>query len=218
MPVVTGLEVHQRDKARIRLFLDDEYALDLPLMAAARLNQGQTLTDSEVAALCGAESLQRAFDQALRFLSYRPRSSAEVRRHLVKKKVPDSLIAIVIERLQRRDYVDDMEFARFWIANRERFKPMGSRALRFELRQKGIEDEIVDALLAEVDEEAAAIRAAQARLPRYRGSARLEFRQKLNALLRRRGFEADVIRAAILRLQAELEEQEPGYFQGDDAD
>lgn len=217
MPVVTGLEAHQQDKERVMLFLDDEYALDLPLMEAGRLSRGQALTDSEVAELADAESLQRAYDQALRYLSYRPRSTEEVRRHLAKKQVADSLIAGVIERLRKRDYLDDMAFARFWISNRDRFKPMGSRALRFELRQKGIDDEIVDALLAEVDEEATAFQAAQSRLWRYRGGTRQAFRQKLSAMLRRRGFGEYVIRDVMPRLQAELDARDPGYFQDEDA-
>ena len=218
MPVVTGLEAHQRNKERIKLFLDDEYALDLPLMAAARLSRGQTLTDSEVAELASAESAQRAFDQAVRFLSYRPRSIEEVRRHLAKKKAPDSLIAIVIERLQRNEYVDDLAFARFWISNRARFKPMGSRALRFELRQKGIDDELVDDLLAELDEEESAYRAAQARMTRYRGNTRQVFAQKLSAMLRRRGFGEYAISHAIPRLQAEIEAHDPAYFPDEIAD
>ena len=217
MPVVTGLEVHQRNKERVKLFLDDEYILDLPLMEAARLSRGQTLTDSQVAALSSAVSLQRAYDQAVRFLSYRPRSAEEVRRHLAKKGLASSLIADVLEQLRRGDYVDDLEFARFWVSNRDRFKPMGSRALRYELRQKGVDDEIIDSLLAEVDEAETAYRAAQARLWRYRGNTRKAFEQKLGAMLRRRGFGEYAIRDVIPRLQAELEEQEPDYFHEDPA-
>ena len=217
MPVVTGLEVHQRDKERVRLFLDDKYVLDLPLMEAARLSKGQSLTDSEVEQLADARRFQRAYDLALRYLSYRPRSIEEVRRHLKKKQLTDSQIAEVLERLRQRGYVDDREFARFWISNRERFKPMGLRALRYELRRKGINDEIVDALLADVDEEASAIRAAQSRLSRYRGRTLQAFRQELSAMLRRRGFGEYAIRDVVLRLQLELEERDPGYFQ-DDAD
>ncbi len=217
MPVITGLEAHQRDKESVRLTLDDEYTLDLPLIEAARLSRGQTLTNSEVDQLADAGRLQNAYDLALRFLSYRPRSAEEVRRHLVKKKVADSQIAEALERLRQRGYVDDLEFARFWIANRSRFKPMGSRALKYELRQKGVDGDIIDALVAEVDEEASAFRAAQSRISRYRGSARLAFRHKLSVMLRRRGFGEYAIRDVVLRLQLELEERDPGYFQ-DDAD
>ncbi len=213
MPVVTGLEVHQRDKESVRLFLDDEYVLDLPLMEAARLSRGQTLTDADVNRLSDALCHQRAFDTAVHYLSYRPRSTQEVRRHLVKKKVPDSLVADVLERLRQRGYVDDMEFARYWISNRDRFKPMGERALKYELRQKGIGDEIVDALVAEVDEEDSAYRAAQSRMSRYRGYTRQLFRHKLSAMLRRRGFGEYAIRDVVQRLQDELDERDPGYFQ-----
>ena len=218
MPVVTGLEVFQRDKERVRLFLDEEYVMDLPAIEAARLSHGQSLTESEVAELSDAECCQRAFDQAIRFLSFRPRSVEEVRRHLVKKKVPESVLAVAIERLQQRDYLDDLEFARFWISNRDRFKPMGSRALRFELRQKGVDGEIVDDLLAEFDEAGTAYRAAQARMSRYRGNTRHVFRQKMSAMLRRRGFGEYAIKDAVLSMQAELEACDPDYFHGDDAD
>lgn len=218
MPVVTALEVHRRDKERVKLYLDDEYALDLPLMQAARLRRGQNLSPAEVSELSDAGALQTAFDRAVRFLAYRPRSIGEVRRHLVKKEVPDSHIAAVIERLLQRGYVDDMEFARYWLANRDRFKPMGSRALRYELRQKGVDDDIINSLLAEVDEEASAYRAAQARMSRYRGCTRQAFRQKLGALLRRRGFSESAISDVALRLQEELESSDPAYFLRSDDD
>lgn len=218
MPIVTGMEALQRDKERVRLVLDDERALELPLMAAARLRRGQALSECDIAELAEAASFQRAFDQALRYLSYRPRSTEEVRRHLVKKRVPESLIAMVTERLRQRGYVDDREFARFWIDSRVRFKPMGYRALRFELRQKGVDDAIIEALLAEVFDEDNALRAAQSRLSRYRGKTRREFRQKLSALLRRRGFAESAISDVVQRLRAELEENDPDYFQPDDAE
>ena len=163
-------------------------------------------------------ALQAAFDRAVRFLANRPRSVEEVRRHLVKKEVPDSHIAAVIERLLQRGYVDDLEFARYWVANRDRFKPMGSRALRYELRQKGVDDEIINSLLAEVDEEESAYRAAMARMSRYRGFTRQVFRQKLGALLRRRGFSESTISDVALRLQAQLESSDPGYFLSNDDD
>lgn len=218
MPFITGLEIHQRNRERVRLYLDDEFAADLPLLEAGRLRTGQCLTESEVEALVGAEAVQSGFDHAVRYLSYRPRSIEEVRRHLVKKNVPDSCITVVVERLQQQGYADDVEFARYWISNRERFKPMGPRALRYELRQKGVDDEIVESLLADLDVSESAYRAAKARLSRYRGWTRQAFRQKLSGMLRRRGFSGDTINDVVLRLQAKLDESEPVYFHQDDMD
>ena len=218
MPVITALEVHQRDKERVKLILDDEIALVLPLLEAAKLQRGQCLTDADVRALSEAGIIQNAFDRAVRYLSYRPRSVEEVRRYLVEKDVPEALVPIVIERLRERAYVDDRAFASFWLTNRERFKPLASRALRYELRQKGIADDIIEVTLADFDENDSAYRAAHARLRRYQGYTRQNFRQKLSALLRRRGFRFDTINDVAQRLQRELDETENDYFRDDDVD
>jgi SOS response regulatory protein OraA/RecX len=64
------------------------------------------------------------------------------------------LIDRVLDKLRERSYVDDLAFARFWIGNREQFKPMGERMLRSELRGKRVADYIIQQALDE--QEAAA--------------------------------------------------------------
>ncbi len=215
MPIITALEVHHRNNDRVKLFLDDNFVMDLPSLQAATLHQGQCLTRAEVDALAEAKAIQSAYDRALRFLSYRPRSAEEVRRNLEKNAIAEAVIPAVMERLNERAYLDDLAFARFWLENRDRFKPMGPRALRYELRQKGIDGAIIDSVLSEVDAEDAAYRAAQSRITRYRGSTRQVFRRKLSDMLRRRGFDSETIYAVVLRLQQELEESEDGYYDRD---
>jgi len=215
MPVITAMERHRRKKERVRLFLDDDFAFELPLMEAARLQPGQHLSADEVAGLLEMGALQNVLDRALRFLAYRPRSMAELRRYLVAKEVAAPLLELALERLQAQGYLDDAAFARFWIADRERFKPLSPRGLRYELRQKGVDDALIEAALAEVDAAASAYRAAAKRLPRYRGASPEEFRQKLGGLLQRRGFDRVTINEALLRLRQELEESEPGYFRAE---
>lgn len=212
MPVITALEVSQRNANRVKLYLDDKFAMDLPLLEAARLQRGQCLTQAEVDALADDKLIQTAYDRAVHFLSYRPRSSEEVRRYLTKKTMAESTVAVVFDRLQAREYLDDLAFARFWIENRNRFKPMAPRALRYELRQKGIGDEIINSLLSEVDAGDAAYRAAKGRVHRYKGDSRQVFRRKLSGLLRRRGFDMETVNEVLLRLQLELEESECGFF------
>lgn len=217
MPVITALEVHRRKTEYVKLFLDDEFAMDLPLLKAAQLRRGQILTEAEVNALAEAGAFQRAFDRAVRFLSFRPRSTEEVRRYLAGSDVEKSVVSAVIERLRERAYLDDLAFAAFWLDNRIRFKPMAPRALRYELWQKGVADGIIDAVLSDLDADEAAYRAAKGRIQRYRGNTRPVFRRKLSVMLGRRGFDGDTINDVILRLQHELSESEESFF-GSDAD
>ncbi len=218
MPVITALDINQRDKERVKLYLDDEFVMSLPHLVAAKLSLGQRLSQLEIEALADTGAEQRAFDRAVRFLSYRPRSAEEVRRNLAKHKVADSLIVPVLERLERLGYLDDLGFARFWLENRNRFKPMGPRALRYELRTKGIADEIIESVLVDNEEDEAAYRAAAGRANRIKRTTRQAFRQRLNGLLRRRGFESETIRDVVLRLEREYEETDSDYFLDDAAE
>ena len=99
--------------------------------------------------------------------------------------------------------------------SRVRFKPMAARALRHELWQKGIADDVIAAALSDLDELDAAQRAATARLPRYRGKPRRVFRRKMTEMLSRRGFDYSTITEVLTRLARELEETDAGYFAAD---
>ena len=71
---------------------------------------------------------------------------------LRKKGHSPEQIEAAIARLRRMGYVDDRDFARFWVSNRMTFSPRGPRLLRSELFQKGVPREIIDEVLAEHEE------------------------------------------------------------------
>lgn len=215
MPTVTALEVRHGKKERVRLFLDHEFALELPMIQAARLHRGQHLSDAEVQGLRDECAVANASDKAIGLLSRRQRSCEEIRRHLVKAGFADAVISVVIERLRDQQFVDDHAFARFWIENRDAFKPMSARAIAHELYQKGVDRDVFEPLLENLDVEDSAYRASQKQMWRYQGKARLEFRSKLNAMLRRRGFDFDTISLVVARLERELDEAQPDFFAGD---
>ena len=219
MPVITALEIQKRDKERVNIYLDDEFAFGLTLMEAAKLRKGQTLTAEEITILTHEDAINQAVNRAIDFLSYRPRSSEEVRQNLVKKDIPETVVSIAMERLQDLGYLDDLAFARFWIENRDTFKPRAPRALRFELRQKGIGDDILEPLFEEIlDVQDSAYRVAMKQIRQYKGKTRQEFKHKLSGKLQRRGFDYGIIKDVIQRLFEELDETEPDYFTVDEED
>jgi len=210
--VITALEVQKRNKERVNVFIDGEYAFGLSLMEAARLKKGQVLSAGEIARLKGEDAVVQAVESAAHFLSYRPRSLQEVRRNLKEKELPPEVTEAAVERLTALGYLDDEAFARYWVQNRAEFKPLSHRALRQELRQKGIADSIINEVLAGQDEQGLAYEAAQGQLRRLRQKTLREFKTKMSAFLQRRGFSYSTTQDVVVRIIQEMEAGDPNYF------
>lgn len=201
---ITTLKIQKKNPERVNVYLDGRYAFSLAAIEAARLRRGQVLSDEDVEGLKERDSFEKAHDRALRFLSYRPRSEAEVRRYLQGKAVSPAIEEEVIERLTRAKLLDDLAFARYWVENRESFKPRGLRMLRYELYQKGLSEDIIAQALTDLDEEESAYQVALQRGRRLAHLDQVSFRKKLGAYLLRRGFPHEVVNLAVERIWQEL--------------
>ena len=147
---------------------------------------------------------QQALDAALRFLGPRPRSIREVRQRLRRRGLAAEDIEGVVARLQDLGYLDDAAFADFWIENRESFRPRGKRLLEQELRQRGIDTGALEERLADLDEEASAMRAARKKAQGLARSGYPTFAAKISGFLKRRGFSYEVVTAVTRRLWMEV--------------
>ncbi len=103
------------------------------------------------------EDPKEVLDAAARFLEARPRSIAEVRRRLTSVGYRAALVDDAVTRMAELGYLDDEAFARSWVASRDRARPRGTHALRRELQLKGVEREVVDAVLDEREEATEAV-------------------------------------------------------------
>ena len=133
--------------------------------------------------------MQKLLDKTYRFLSYRPRSEREIRNYLKKKNASDEIVQKIVKKLKKLRLIDDLVFCRWWIEQRITFRPRGKIALQVELRQKGIDSEMAKEVIeAMVDEIKLAKKVIQGKKAN---------RQKLSALLARRGFSWEIIRQVL---------------------
>jgi regulatory protein len=185
--------------------LDGKFAfsLDSEVVVKEGLEVGQELSSSQIEGLTKADYFQRCLDAAFRYLSYRPRSEAEVRGRLKRRGFASDCIEAVIARLKEQGLVDDLAFAQFWKDNRESFRPRSQRLTRLELKQKGIDSEIIDQVVSGIDEGESAYRAALSRARRLPLTDYHGFRRRLGEYLRRRGFDYEVINHTVVRVWQE---------------
>lgn len=134
---------------------------------------------------------------SLRFLSYRPRSEKEVRDNLVKKKAPQEVIESVIKKLKENKFLNDKEFAEWFVRSRTISRPKAARIIKMELKQKGISKETIDNLPLTIDDLESAKKLLEKKFDRYKSLERNEIYSKLGGFLARRGFDWDTIKKAI---------------------
>ncbi|MCJ7676505.1 MAG: RecX family transcriptional regulator [Anaerolineales bacterium] len=200
---VTALKVDPKRRGRIQVHLDGALAMTLSASAAAGLTVGQQLRPEAIEQLTRLDAERAATAQALRLISRRPRSEQELRQAWDRRAVALEAQAAALEHLRRTGQVDDAAFAATWIENRGAFRPRSVRALKSELRRKGVDDSAIATAVEGIDETEAAYRAAQRFAQRSAGLPEQEFYRRLGGQLARRGFTWEIIRAAVRRVWAE---------------
>ncbi len=205
MNTVTVIKTQADRKGRVKVFLDSgsAFILNLPIAVEAGLHKGQTLSLPEVKRLKRTDKLHRSLNSALKYMGPRPRSEMEIRSRLSHHGFDRGTIQQVLAKLNEQRLVDDAAFAQFWRANRENFRPLSRRLLELELRQKGVDSETIAATTADVDDELGAYRAAQKKTRSLSGLDYPNFRKRLGAFLKRRGFAYELINHTIDRVWLE---------------
>jgi regulatory protein len=189
---ITAIKIQKRNKERVNVYVNDQYAFAVTALVGATLKKGQYLSEADIERFTSQDERHKAYDQALRYLSFRARSRREMERHLGEKGYSPQVVTATVERLLDESYLDDEAFARFWLENRERFRPRSKRALRYELRQKGIAAELIDSLLTDLDEDELAWAAVEGKVIQWQNLDEEEFKKKVLGFLNRRGFNYEV--------------------------
>jgi regulatory protein len=180
---------------RSDIFLDGKFAfsLDNEVIDRESLKVGKALSQQDIAALTNTDVYQRGLNAALHFLSYRPRSEAEIKQRLERQGYDTDTITRVLAHLKHLELVNDTAFAEYWKENRNTFRPRSQRIIKLELRRKGVDIELIDDAVQDMDDVENAYRTALAKARNLPLSDFQVFRQKLGGHLQRRGFSYGVI-------------------------
>ncbi len=188
---VTAITPQKKHRRRFNVYLDGEYAFSLAAKLAAAIRTEDVLSEQRIDALKTEDKIERAFDRALYYLKFRPRSTAEISRYLAGKNFGEKSIEAALQRLRHYDYIDDAAFADFWVESRKKRNPKGLFALRYELREKGIDKHLIENALSRYDELAPAWQAVSSKLAVWSKLPEFELKIKIFNFLKQRGFAID---------------------------
>ena len=145
--------------------------------------------------------VEKAKQVAMRLLGGRAYSRKEILGKLRGRRFKRQAIEETMATLERLGLVDDRDFARRYVEDRMRLRPMGRSLLALELKRRGIATDVVDEVLDDaldgVDLAAVALDLLNRRQARYRGVEREKAFSRMFGFLGRRGFEGGLVRDVV---------------------
>ncbi|QNQ80757.1 recombination regulator RecX [Lactobacillus sp. PV034] len=213
MTIITKV-TSQKRKGRYNIFIDNEYAFSVSekILTQFRLLKGTELTSEKIAQIKEAEADSKATELALNYLSYQPRTIAEVKQYLKDKEISEETSESAIADLEDLGYLDDSAFAKLFIKNNLRIGKDGQNSIRNKLLRKGVDENIIEDSLFEINDEdwiKSGLRLIHSLIHQQGKLASKEIERKAKNKLLSHGFSNELIANIIseLDLQNDAEEQ-----------
>lgn len=220
---ITSISIQAKNKDRVNVSVDGKYrfSLDVFQLVDLGIKVDKEYSEDELVALETESQFGKLYVRALEYTMLRPHSAREIRDYLWRKTrstkklqkpserqkakgnfenkivetpgVSQEIATRVYDRLVAKGYIDDEKFTRYWVENRSQTKGASRRKLIAELREKGVENAIIEAAFEaternDEDELAKIIAKKRAKYPDE---------QKFMQYLARQGFSYDDIKSAL---------------------
>lgn len=209
---ITKISPQAKNNDRVNVSVDGNYrfSLDIYQISELGIKVGAEFTEEEITDIENESQFGKLYVRALEYCLLRPHAAREIKDYLWRKtrttryKTPDGQIKErdgvsetiadrVYSRLIEKGYVSDESFARYWIENRNLTKGASRRKLTAELRSKGVDQVVIESVLAETER----TEIDELRKVLAKKRSKYDDEQKLIGYLARQGFSYDDIKVAL---------------------
>lgn len=192
--VITAIKYQVRNPERANVFIDGKYAFSLTIdqIVSLSLKPGFELDELGCAELKELSVDGKLRAKAMNWITLRPRSVRETEQYLYKtcRKITDMSLerqvkntGHILDEALNKGWLNDERFARWWLDRRVSEKK-GNRQLTSELREKGIDQDIIQDLLRDRNDDSA----LKGLITKLQAKPKYQDREKLMRYLATKGF------------------------------
>ena len=206
MFTIAAIEPQPRKKKNFTLTLDDGrfFSVHEEVIAKYKLKSGMEINEEQLESWIWEANVKIAGDLALNYLGYRSRTRKQLCDYLERKGFDSPVIEAAASKMEEYRFLDDKEYARNWVESKKSGPPTGRRKIAFELKNKGISQEILDGALTKLSEEEElkqASKLAEKYHIKYKDLPHRERKAKIAQALQRRGFDWGLVNQALQLLK-----------------
>ena len=213
MKVITKIGRQKNNPERYNIYLNDEYAfaVDEGTLIKFGLMKGKTLEQFDIDEIAYEDEIAKAFNKALHFLSYQMRSEYEVKKKLLDAGHGEAVVLEAIRKLENYGFLNDETYSKALLETKKRTMKKGPRAIRQDLKKKGIDKSLQDEVLESFTYEEQLDIAMQLAEKEVRAGNRktpTQVKQKIQDVLMRKGYSFSIVSDVLERIQLVREEDE----------
>ena len=200
---ITAVEKN-KDKGMVKVFIDDNYSFSIPEQDYInnKLYKDTIISEEQLSVIRDKVLVRSARERAVRYLTYKDRSEYEILKKLVDAGYDESVAQNAVNELKTIGYLDDTRFAMKYLSERIRTKALSKKTLGYELKNKGLEKEIIERALSEfeINDYEVALREGKRKFGKYDINDK-KIQQKVYRFLLHSGFSYEIADKVVRELK-----------------
>lgn len=151
MNIITKIELGKRNKERVNIYIDYEYAfsINMELVYKFGLKEKQEIDKEKLIKIAISENFSKCKEVALNTVERSYKTEKEIRDKLFLKDFDEDTIEKTIQFLKEYKFIDDSKFVKMYV--KDHIKNQGQNKIKYTLIQKGIDKSLIDEALEEID-------------------------------------------------------------------
>lgn len=202
MNIITKIEVGKRNKERVNIYIDEEYAFSISaeLIYKENIKVKDKIDVDSLKKLAYEDNYIKCKNTALKTIERTYKSEKELAQKLALKGYDDHIINRTINFMKEYNLLNDNNYATMYVKDKSR--NIGKKKIKYSLLQKGIDEEIIESELEKINNDEVKAIVYEMALKKYKVFSKREndnykLTQKLYRFLMGKGYDYDLIKDVV---------------------
>lgn len=149
MSCITKIEVCKKNKERVNVFVDDEFAFSCSseVIYYQGLKNGDKVDMEKMSIITDEDNYMKCKSKALKHIERSYKTEKQIYDYLLGKEFDEKTISRVMSFMYQYSFIDDEKYAQMYF--KDRIKKEGMNKIKFDLKKKGIQDNIIESIICE---------------------------------------------------------------------
>lgn len=208
MGKVTKIEAQKRNKDRVNVYIDHEFSFpcDVEFIYRLGIKVNDSLNKEDIEVILREDDIKKCKNSALKIVEKSYKSKKEMYEKLLGKGFSDDIINKTLEFLEEYKFIDDSKYVNLYV--KDKIKNQGRNKIKYSLIKKGVNQDIIEETLEEVDkdyekEQALLLASKRYEILKKRESDEYKLSQKLFRFLIAKGYDFECCSEVIKKVVKE---------------